>query len=593
MHRRLNARDAFPKSTDEYAQQVAQLLQHRRAELNAAWEELEEGWTANNERMAESGLSPRNSDEGGVVKLNVGGSNVGVCWHLFAEVEGFEDSVLGAFLEGVWGEGRVPRDTDGRIVLDESPSCIKHITHAMLRATSNGRSSSSVTEGLQESAASSASWLLAADETPCLVYTAHVMGLPGCVPTNPTYVKMNGGSTIMEPFEIAPFSATIREWVGGSTDTITLIYRATRDGFDSEAFEARCNEDSPHTISLVRVSPDPGSEDGDSVVGGYAVYPWSGTVGRELLITREMFVFMLKDGCAARKNLFTPIKMDQNPLYLERVLATPQPGGLCFGGGDLATIFDQKSGGCTLQASHNPFYFQIGLSTPFLALDEKRVVDIEVYQYSTTAPPATTTPIISKPGGDVLTDAEAHDIHSFGNSIARSLMGERVVLDRAAKEMEAAGERVSAAVDALETVYGPSVAAGEQETVVELNVRGVRMTTLRSTLQACPRSALATMFEDRWPATDKDKDEHGRRLIDCDPTCFSKILDVLRMRKRASWSRGVTPEKQEGSLGKCPGAIAVKKADLKTFRAAVQMYFPGCESFIMGLSSVHTTPSAG
>ena len=119
------------------------------------------------------------------------------------------------------------------------------------------------------------------------------------------------------------------------------------------------------------------------------------------------------------------------------------------------------------------------------------------------------------------------------------------------------------------------------------------MTTLRSTLQACPRSALAAMFnEERWPATDKDKDEHGRRLIDCDPICFSKILDALRMRKRASWGRGVTPDKQEGDNGSCPGAISIKKNDLKAFRTAVQMYFPGCESFIMGLCSVYTTPAA-
>ncbi|CAM9635236.1 unnamed protein product, partial [Laminaria digitata] len=84
--------------------------------------------------------------------------------------------------------------------------------------------------------------------------------------------------------------------------------------------------------------------------------------------------------------------------------------------------------------------------------------------------------------------------------------------------MEVASARVSAAVGAVETVYGPSVAAGEQDPVVELNVRGARMTTLRSTLQACPRSALATMFDEgRWPATDKDKDQDGGRLIDCDP----------------------------------------------------------------------------
>ena len=97
-------------------------------------------------------------------------------------------------------------------------------------------------------------------------------------------------------------------------------------------------------------------------------------------------------------------------------------------------------------------------------------------------------------------------------------------------------------------MYGPSVATSEQDAVVELNVRGMRMTTLRSTLQN-PRSALAAMLNaESWPASDKDKDEYGRRLVDCDPTCFAKILDVLRRRKRASWSRGATSEMHEGSV---------------------------------------------
>lgn len=87
-----------------------------------------------------------------------------------------------------------------------------------------------------------------------------------------------------------------------------------------------------------------------------------------------------------------------------------------------------------------------------------------------------------------------------------------MILDRAAKEKEAAIAMISAAVDALETVYGPSVAVGDQDAVMELDMHGTRMTTLRSKLQAYPCSALNAMFfEDRWPATDQDKDEHGRR----------------------------------------------------------------------------------
>ncbi|CAM9803771.1 unnamed protein product, partial [Laminaria digitata] len=243
VHRRLKLRDPFPTSAHEYTKPVEQLLQQRRADLNTAWEEIEDGWTANSERMATFGLTPRTDDQG-VAKLNVGGSNVTMCWHLLAESEGFKDSVLGALLEGVWGEGRIPRDADGRIVLDESPTCIKHIIHKILTGRASSRAA-----GAPESAAGSA---VAVDEVPCLMYTAHVMGLQGSTPTHPSYAKMKGGSTILESFEVVPFCGTIRQWLGVATEPMTLIYRATRDGFGCKHFKTRCSKDSPKRSPLSR-----------------------------------------------------------------------------------------------------------------------------------------------------------------------------------------------------------------------------------------------------------------------------------------------------------------------------------------------------
>ncbi|CAM9438483.1 unnamed protein product [Laminaria digitata] len=583
MHGWLKLRSAFPQSADEYTQPMEPTLQRRRAEMDEAWGKLEEGCAANNERMAEVGLRPRTNEEG-VIKLNVGGSNVTVCWHLLAESEGFEDSVLGELLWGVWGKEQIPRDADGRIVLDESPMCIKHIFAQTTRRAINSGRPVRVEVGLPERSASSA---MASDEVPCLMYTAHVMGLPESMPTyHPKYVNMSGSSTILETFEIAPFGAKIREWVGGSAAQMTLIYRATRDGFDAPLVNPKGREDRTHTVSLIRVKRGKGdNDDDDSIVGGYSVLPWAdGVPGQtEQMVTAESFIFMLKDGSATGKDLNKPIKWDPNPLLVGDTYPMRQTSGLL-------TCFNGARKRCTL--GNGQGFFSTNNDIPLSAFYKKEVVDIEVYRYSAPNPPTSTAPSITKPGGDVLTEAEAHEIDSFGRSIATSLMEERVVLDRAVKEMEAAGARVSAAIGALQTLYGPSVAAEEQDAVVELNVRGMRMTTLRSTLQACPRSALSTMFEDRWPATDKDKDDHGRRLIDCSPICFSKILDVLRMRKRDSWSRGWTPEKQDGISGKCPGAVLVKQSDMKAFRTAVEMYFPGCESFILGLCSVYSIPPA-
>ncbi|CAN0266589.1 unnamed protein product, partial [Laminaria digitata] len=209
------------------------------------------------------------------------------------------ESTLGALLEGVWGEGRIPRDAEGRIVLDESPVCMTHIIHNML----SGRATSPVAAGLPESAVRAAA--LATDEAPCLVYTAHVVGLPRCVPPHPHYVSMIGGSTVLEPFEVAPLGAKIREWVGGSTaEQMTLLYRATRDGFDTTsckppgAYRGDSSSSSrAHTVSLIRVSSGEGNGDVDSVVGAYSILPWGGGVAsKKYSIPKETFVFMLKDG---------------------------------------------------------------------------------------------------------------------------------------------------------------------------------------------------------------------------------------------------------------------------------------------------------
>lgn len=559
--------------------------------MDASWERLKEGWVAVNERMAKLGLSPRTSDEG-AVKLNVGGTNVTVSLHLLAETEGFEDSTLFALLEGVWGKDLIPRDASGRIVLDESPACIKHIMHTMLRdSTVNGAAgrASKRAKRVSENAAHST---VAIDEVPCLIYTAHVMRLPGSVPTSSKYPSMNGASTILEPFEIAPFAAKIREWVGGSTEDMTLIYRATRDGFDTKLFTPGGKEDiKSHVVSLIRVSSGEGVDD-DSVVGGYSILPWGSGLGSKQTIAAETFLFMLKNGAATRKDVFKPSKWKPFPKEVGQRYTLNERHGACVGANGLFTCLDGTTGNYTLTTRRKAFDVEEG--SPFLALDGKRVIDVEVYRYSTPAPPSTTALGTTEPG-DTLTDMEAPDIRLFGEIIASSLMEERVVLDRAVKEMETAGARVSAAADALNTMYGPSVAAGEQDTVVELNVRGTRMTTLRSTLQVCPRSALAAMFDaERWPGSGKDKDEYGGRVIDCNPTYFSKILDVLRMRKRASWSRDAKAGKAGEKRGEVaglveeggvvlPGGVHIKEADAEAFGKAVNVYFRGCENFIMDL----------
>ncbi|CAM9656833.1 unnamed protein product [Ectocarpus sp. 13 AM-2016] len=156
-------------------------------------------------------------------------------------------------------------------------------------------------------------------------------------------------------------------------------------------------------------------------------------------------------------------------------------------------------------------------------------------------------------------------------------MEAEMTLQDASIELSLANARTTACATALAAVYGPDVANGQEEDVVELSVRGTEMTTLRSTLRICLDSALAAQFdEDKWPAAKKDIDSNGRRVIDCKPSVFSKVLDILRMAKRARWAGG---EDLQG-MNETP-RVTIKAGDRLAFEEFVDMYFKGCESFIM------------
>lgn len=175
------------------------------------------------------------------------------------------------------------------------------------------------------------------------------------------------------------------------------------------------------------------------------------------------------------------------------------------------------------------------------------------------------------------------DVHRFGASIADSLKREMVALRHAQTELAKANAKAASSAQALAAVYGPEVASGKEDPIIELSVRGNRttkmITTLRSTILTCPEdSQLAVRFT-RWLNNDIDKDAYGRwQINDCSPAVFSKILDVLRMKKRAGWDGRDSPE----GRGCCRLVrVAVKESDRSAFETLVNMYFPGCECFIL------------
>ncbi|CAM9717215.1 unnamed protein product [Pylaiella littoralis] len=569
--RRANEHKSFTAAVDFYAREVEAALSRRHKEMGQEWDDLDKGWQDLNNAMAKVGIAkPSESCTGSSLWLNVGGSPLAIQRSVLKSKDECSVTCILAHLfgGGTWDK-RLPRDAGGRIVLDESPACIKHILHEFVKTC--GRGELHVAQDND----------FPTDEDNYLFYVSRVLRLPESV----IGMAVDGGSTVLEGTNISRLTAIIRGWCPGQPNGLELLYRASRDGWRSSTFRSRCANHGPSTITLVRVRSQ-GNDISDSVVGGFSSVPWAAK-SSDYQASPGAFLFMLKDGSVGSEfPPSRPVKWGIKGGQGHGAVISSQITGPAFGGGhDLA--FRWGSHLVTLQTNQCTYC----VDSAFVGLNGRLVAEIEMFRVYSAA--ATERPLPVEPACDTeaavadppqfpfpTASANEHrnDIDMFGKSIAGSLMEERIALREAQIELADAGLKVRASADALSAVYGPKIADGKEDPVVELNVRGSRVTTLLSTLQACPESFLATKFnQKRWPATDKDMDKDGRRLIDCSPSVFAKVLDVLRMRKRANWT-GIAPEQGCDDLLH----VRIKAEDRGAFEEFVEKHFPGeLQSFIM------------
>ena len=71
------------------------------------------------------------------------------------------------------------------------------------------------------------------------------------------------------------------------------------------------------------------------------------------------------------------------------------------------------------------------------------------------------------------------------------------------------------------------------DNIINLNVGGTKLTTLRSTLCQVKDSLLATMFSGRWE-DNITRDKDGAVFFDFNPQHFILILNYLRVKKIAT-----------------------------------------------------------
>lgn len=575
-HWKLNEKRTFSEAFDASLSGTESAARQRRKEMDIVWEEIDRRGQQLEECMVAVGITKPSTSDDNMLRLNVGGSHVTVRRSVLADKGCSESWTLGDLFDSIWDE-RIPRDSDGCIVLDESPTCVRHLVHKLLQESG--------------SHASRKGTALSAEDEAHVPYVSRALGLEKQAAVS---MATERRSTVLEPDEWGPLTATLLRWCSRTPTRMELLYRASRDGWKPRDFHSRCGDESPMTITLFRVSN--GSRATDSVVGGFSSASWnpSGRSDSPYKYAPEAFLFMLKDDPDSGPDDFQPFKMgikrgrEGRAVYCS---ATHMPR---FGVSTLICEMERENEYC-IRTSETTFDVRRG--SPFLDLDELSVVEIEVFRVrsmGTAPPPQPPQPsvphaLIDLPAEDTTSmSAENYedDVRTFGASIADALVEERTAQHQAQVELAQANAKAGASAGALAALYGPHVADGKKDAVVELNVRGTRITTLQSTLQACPDSALAVRFNgDRWPPTEKDLDERGRFVIDdCSPSVFSKVLDVLRVRKRAAWAGS------GGANGTASSRVVVKAADRESFNKFVEMYFPGCESFVMDL--VARSPAA-
>lgn len=98
--------------------------------MQERWTQREKSWRKLEKERKDSASSYGITGGGGpIVELNVGGTDMDV---LRADLVRAEDSVLADMFSGRW-EGRLPRDSRGRVFIDVSPTCFRKIVGFLVK----------------------------------------------------------------------------------------------------------------------------------------------------------------------------------------------------------------------------------------------------------------------------------------------------------------------------------------------------------------------------------------------------------------------------------------------------------------------------
>lgn len=120
------ARGRSTKASVELQEQISQ----RSKKISGRWADLEKQWRGLEKERKESASTYGVVGGGGaIVELNVGGTDMDV---LRTDLVRAEDSVLANMFSGRW-EGRLPRDSRGRVFVDVSPTSFRKVVGFLVK----------------------------------------------------------------------------------------------------------------------------------------------------------------------------------------------------------------------------------------------------------------------------------------------------------------------------------------------------------------------------------------------------------------------------------------------------------------------------
>ncbi|CAM9795554.1 unnamed protein product [Ectocarpus fasciculatus] len=346
-----NEHECYSGAAKAQAQELEELLDHRRNEMKQEWAKLDTGWEDLESKMSEAGMSMVSSTQPSIVRLNVGGLDLDIPRSVFRKTGEASSSswTLGDLFEGCVWDKRLPRSENGRILLDDSPICVEEL--------------------LCDSASSKRSGTISLpdDEQPYIGYVASALGLD-------FGMNVSGGSSTLQPHEIERLTATISGWCPGRPRGMALLYRASRDGWYRSEFRARCGDESPSTISLFRVKA---KRNGDSysVIGGFSSVP-STPRADYYVDSPGSFLFVLKAGNEESHNV-QPTKWGPKAGVVGHALCFEFKDGSRESRMDMAVDtygYTEK----TIVTNNNTYDIPAG--HPFLALNGNTIEDIEVFR---------------------------------------------------------------------------------------------------------------------------------------------------------------------------------------------------------------------